>query len=118
MPGAFGLGLTNLPNQGQIDPRQWSQEFQAVGEALDGRARYVAGVYYYEENVDEVQGHNRSNYVTMNDIISLRAIGPVLAALGALGEAAGAQLQMAAEALTGALTDFARDPSLSGVGRQ
>ena len=64
--GAFGLGLTNLPNQGEIDPRQWSQEFQAIGEALDGRARYVAGVYQYEEDMSpNRQGQQRTNYVSI-----------------------------------------------------
>jgi iron complex outermembrane receptor protein len=36
-----------------LEQDQFSQEFQAIGSALDGALEYVAGLYYYEENATE-----------------------------------------------------------------
>jgi iron complex outermembrane receptor protein len=38
-----------------IDQHQFSQEFQAVGDALDKRLRYVGGVYYFRESGSEFE---------------------------------------------------------------
>lgn len=38
-----------------ISSRQWSQEFQFVGTALDNRLEYVAGLYYFEESASHDQ---------------------------------------------------------------
>jgi iron complex outermembrane receptor protein len=53
--GVFGIGLATIAPFEQIDQDQWSQEFQLVGSALDDRIEYVAGAYYYNENVSEIQ---------------------------------------------------------------
>lgn len=38
-----------------IESRQWSQEFQFVGSAMDNRVEYVAGLYYFEESARHQQ---------------------------------------------------------------
>ena len=73
--GAFGIGLTNLPFQGRIEQEQFTQEFQLIGDALDSKLRYVAGVYYFDEDITERQGQNRTAYVTMNDILAAARAG-------------------------------------------
>ena len=67
--GAFGGGFTNLPTGDIIDQSQWSQEFQIVGQTSDGGIRYVGGIYYYEEEVNERQGDFRTHYVSLLDIL-------------------------------------------------
>lgn len=38
-----------------IESRQFSQEVQLLGQALDGRLEYVAGLYYFEESARHAQ---------------------------------------------------------------
>ena len=50
--------LTELPvvaAGNEIFADQLSQEFQILGSALDGRLNYVAGLYYFEEEVLDLQ---------------------------------------------------------------
>jgi iron complex outermembrane recepter protein len=56
--GVFGIGLATASPYDIIDQDQWSQEFQLVGSALDDSIEYVAGAYYYNENVSEIQPAN------------------------------------------------------------
>ena len=76
--GAFGRGVTNQPTGDIIDQSQWSQEFQIVGEILDGGIRYVGGIYYYEEEVNERQGDFRTHYVTLLDVLGAGPLGTAL----------------------------------------
>lgn len=46
--GAFPIFTTEW-DQSQD---QFTQEFQLVGDAFDGRVEYVAGIYYFEESAD------------------------------------------------------------------
>ena len=39
----------------EISSRQWSQEFQFVGSALDSRLEYVAGLYAFNEKASHLQ---------------------------------------------------------------
>lgn len=48
--GAFLVGLI-IDNK--IDQEQWSQEFQFVGSTENGQLKYVAGLYYFEEEVED-----------------------------------------------------------------
>lgn len=36
------------------EQQQWTQEFQFIGSALQDRLRYTAGLYYFEEQAEEV----------------------------------------------------------------
>jgi iron complex outermembrane receptor protein len=52
---AVGIDLDGTPEQIQEvtdnqEQEQFSQEFQLLGSALDGRLNYVAGLYYFEES--------------------------------------------------------------------
>lgn len=49
--GVFGMGFID---GSQVDQDQWSQEIQFIGTALNGSIEYAAGVYYYEEDVEEL----------------------------------------------------------------
>lgn len=49
--GAFGFGLIT---DAAIEQEQWSQEIQFIGSALDDSIEYAAGLYYYEEDVKEI----------------------------------------------------------------
>ena len=51
--GVFGIGLATGKNGTTIDQEQFSQEFQFVGSAMDGKIEYVGGLYYYNEEVEE-----------------------------------------------------------------
>ncbi len=53
--GVFGIDLANIAPYDHIEQDQWSQEFQLVGSALNDKIEYVAGAYYYNENVSEIQ---------------------------------------------------------------
>jgi iron complex outermembrane receptor protein len=64
--GVFGIGLTNATGRGIIDQDQFSQEFQFLGNFLDGKIDYVAGLYYYSENVHEQGIHNRGAFLNAN----------------------------------------------------
>ena len=64
--GVFGVGLTNAPDFGHIEQDQFSQEVQFLGNFLDGKVDYVAGVYYYQENVRDQAVHNRSAFLNAN----------------------------------------------------
>lgn len=48
--------LTILHLQDILKQRQFSQEFQLLGEALDNRLKYVVGLYYFDE-----KGNNINN---------------------------------------------------------
>ena len=61
-PLTGGAGLTNAPVGGIIDQEQTTHELQFLGEALEGRLKYVAGLYYFKEDVYEAQGNNRVAY--------------------------------------------------------
>jgi iron complex outermembrane receptor protein len=48
----FFVGFRSLDD---IRSHQFSQEFQAVGSALDGRIEYVAGLYHFDETARHAQ---------------------------------------------------------------
>ena len=64
-PLTGGAGLTNAPVGAIIDQDQTTHELQFLGEALEGRLKYVAGLYYFREDVFEAQGNNRAAYQTL-----------------------------------------------------
>jgi len=52
--GVFGIGLSSLEDDGTvIEQSQFSQEFQFVGSAMDGKLEYVTGLFYYNEKAEE-----------------------------------------------------------------
>ena len=51
--GVFGIGLASGEDGTTIDQEQFSQEFQFIGSAMDGKLEYVGGLYYYSEDVEE-----------------------------------------------------------------
>jgi iron complex outermembrane receptor protein len=59
MTGALGP-FPLLVTATDSSQHQFSQEFQAVGDALDARLDYVAGLYYFDEKGDSVDGSNLS----------------------------------------------------------
>ena len=61
-PLTGAAGLTNAPTGGTIDQDQTTHELQFLGEALDGRLKYVTGLYYFKENINEGQGSNHVAY--------------------------------------------------------
>ncbi len=48
-----GMFLVGLVVDAEIEQKQQSHELQAIGSLLDGQVDYVAGVYYFKEDVDE-----------------------------------------------------------------
>ena len=71
--GAYTVnaGSTAVPvfhSQGQKDQHQFSQEFQAVGSALDQRLNYVAGVYYFDEQGKETNPWDMTAYNAANNV--------------------------------------------------
>ena len=84
-PLTGGAGLTNAPVGGIIDQEQTTHELQFLGEALEGRLKYVAGLYYFKEDVYEAQGNNRVAYesVTYNQGLVAALAGRA----GAIGQA-------------------------------
>ena len=55
--GAFGLFANGGIDGDRLDQEQFSQEFQILGNAFEGRFEYIAGVYYYSEQIEEKQGN-------------------------------------------------------------
>ena len=89
-----GAGLTNGPISGPIDQDQTTHELQFIGDALDGRLSYVAGLYYFKENITEKGGALHVAYESFANspeyqgllgatIGRVRALGAALAPLGA-----------------------------------
>ena len=116
--GAFGGGFTNLPTGDIIDQSQWSQEFQIVGETSDGGIRYVGGIYYYEEEVNERQGDFRTHYVTLLDIVGLALTGQANseAVVGlALDPEQGQQLEAVLPQLQTLFGLLGADPPMTGL---
>lgn len=49
--GVFGpFSLSRVSDK--TDQKQFSQEFQVIGDAIDGRLQYIAGLYYFTEKGD------------------------------------------------------------------
>ncbi len=55
--GAFGLAATGGIDGDRLDQEQFSQELQIFGDAFNDHFQYIAGVYYYDEDVEEKQGN-------------------------------------------------------------
>ena len=55
--GAFGLFANGGIDGDRLDQEQFSQEFQILGNAFEGRFEYIAGIYYYRERIEEKQGN-------------------------------------------------------------
>ncbi|HAN68538.1 MAG TPA: TonB-dependent receptor [Halieaceae bacterium] len=49
LSGRFGP-VASLITRDTLDQDQWSQEFQVLGNALDQKLDYVAGIYYFRED--------------------------------------------------------------------
>jgi iron complex outermembrane receptor protein len=70
--GAFGP-FPLITTQFDQNQKQFSQEFQAIGDALDGRLKYVLGAYYFDESANSfditaITGRPRTNRtVTINN---------------------------------------------------
>lgn len=50
----------------RVHHRQFSQELQAIGEALDGGLKYVAGLYYFNEHGYEREYDTSAGFVVEN----------------------------------------------------
>ena len=83
-PLTGGAGLTNAPVGGIIDQEQTTHELQFLGEALEGRLKYVAGLYYFKEDVYEAQGNNRVAYESFTYNQGL--VGALAGRAGAIGQ--------------------------------
>ncbi len=86
-PLTGAAGLTNAPTGGPIDQDQTTHELQFLGEALDGRLKYVAGLYYFKENIIEMQGNNRAAYESF--VYNQGLLGGLVQRVTALGGALG-----------------------------
>ena len=98
-PLTGGAGLTNAPVGGIIDQDQTTHELQFLGEALEGRLKYVAGLYYFREDVFEAQGNNRVAYESFTHNQEL--VAELAGRAGELGARAGAIGQALAGASAG-----------------
>jgi iron complex outermembrane receptor protein len=49
-----------------ISSRQWSQEFQFVGSALESRLEYVAGLYMFNETASHLQKSNIGDFLFLD----------------------------------------------------
>lgn len=52
-PVPAGLLVPALSGSSKVDQRQWSQEFQLIGSAVDERLQYITGLYYFEEQATD-----------------------------------------------------------------
>lgn len=67
LPALLSRGAQVLDGETRHDQNQFSQEFQVLGDVMDGRLRYIVGAYYFKE-----EGQDWQNI--QNNVLALNAL--------------------------------------------